>query len=220
MVYAKFLQMIVHSTQAQVDMQPFVCLWCGADAKTVLFALPDGSKEAVGLVAVRPQAHEAAAGLAAAAQAGGFGHLELGQQFARIQRLKIAVGLGEGFGNGLVFLRQHAAGGIDQSPQALEELVAKQTAILQSAARLLKSGGRLIYATCSVLREENEAIAEAFGAANPDFKPLPAADLLDGLKVDGAAALCAGGEDQRLYLRLWPHRHSTDGFFAAVWSRA
>ena len=59
----------------------------------MLFALPDGSKEAVGLVAVRPQAHEAAAGLAAAAQAGGFGHLELGQQFARIQRLKIAVGL-------------------------------------------------------------------------------------------------------------------------------
>ena len=47
------------------------------------------------------------------------GTFELGQQFARIQRLKIAVGLGEGFGNGLVFLRQHAAGGIDQAPTRL-----------------------------------------------------------------------------------------------------
>jgi 16S rRNA (cytosine967-C5)-methyltransferase len=59
-----------------------------------------------------------------------------------------------------------------QSPKSVQELVAKQTAILQSAARLLKPGGRLVYATCSVLPQENEAIAEAFTAANPDFTPL------------------------------------------------
>lgn len=106
-----------------------------------------------------------------------------------------------------------------QSAKAIEELTAKQTAILQSAARLVKSGGRLVYATCSVLPEENEAIAEAFGAANPDFVLQDAADLLDGLKVEGADALCAGGENGRRYLRLWPHRHATDGFFAAVWNR-
>ena len=106
-----------------------------------------------------------------------------------------------------------------QSPKAVEELTAKQTAILQSAARLVKSGGRLVYATCSVLPEENEAIAEAFAAANPDFVLQDAAGLLDGLKVEGADALCAGGEDGRRYLRLWPHRHATDGFFAAVWNR-
>jgi 16S rRNA C967 or C1407 C5-methylase (RsmB/RsmF family) len=52
-----------------------------------------------------------------------------------------------------------------QSPQAVQELVAKQTAILDSAARLLKPGGRLVYATCSLLPQENEAIAEAFTAA-------------------------------------------------------
>ncbi|QNK65338.1 RsmB/NOP family class I SAM-dependent RNA methyltransferase [Variovorax sp. PAMC26660] len=106
-----------------------------------------------------------------------------------------------------------------QSLKSVEELTVKQTAILQSAARLVKSGGRLVYATCSVLPEENEAIAEAFAAANPDFEPQDAAELLQGLKVEGFEALCAGGADGRRYLRLWPHRHSTDGFFAAVWNR-
>ena len=105
-----------------------------------------------------------------------------------------------------------------QSPKSVEELTAKQTAILQSAARLVKSGGRLVYATCSVLPEENEAIAEAFSAANPDFELQDAGPLLTGLKVEGAEGLCAGGEGTR-YLRLWPHRHATDGFFAAVWNR-
>jgi len=106
-----------------------------------------------------------------------------------------------------------------QSPKSVEELTVKQAAILQSAARLVKSGGRLVYATCSVLPEENEAIAEAFGAANPDFEPQNAAELLQGLKVEHFEALCAGGADGKRYLRLWPHVHSTDGFFAAVWNR-
>lgn len=107
-----------------------------------------------------------------------------------------------------------------QSPQAVQELCAKQAAILASAARLVKSGGRLVYATCSVLPGENEAIAEAFGAAHADFTPLAAGDLLAQLKVEGAVGLCSGGEDGQRYLRLWPHRHQTDGFFAAVWQRS
>ena len=106
-----------------------------------------------------------------------------------------------------------------QSPQALEELVAKQTAILESAARLLKPGGRLVYATCSILPQENEAIAEAFTAAHPDFVPLDAGEVLSQLKVEQAASLCSGGETGTAYLRMWPHRHQTDGFFAAVWTR-
>jgi 16S rRNA (cytosine967-C5)-methyltransferase len=76
-----------------------------------------------------------------------------------------------------------------------------------------------VYATCSVLPQENEAIAEAFSAANPDFAPLPVGEVLSGLKVIDAARLCSGGEDGQLYLRLWPHMHETDGFFAAVWQR-
>ncbi len=106
-----------------------------------------------------------------------------------------------------------------QSAQSVEELTAKQAAILQSAARLLKSGGRLVYATCSVLPQENEAIAEAFSTAHPDFEPEDAGQLLAALKVPGAEGLCAGGESGTRYLRLWPHTHATDGFFAAVWRR-
>lgn len=106
-----------------------------------------------------------------------------------------------------------------QSAKAVEELTAKQAAILQSASRLVKSGGRLVYATCSVLPEENEAIAEAFGAAHPDFEAQDAGELLASLKVEGAAGMCSGGDSGTRYLRLWPHRHDTDGFFAAVWKR-
>lgn len=106
-----------------------------------------------------------------------------------------------------------------QSPESVKELEQKQAAILRSAARLVKPGGRLVYATCSVLPEENEAIAEAFSAEHPDFRPAEAGELLAGLKVDRAATLAAGGEGGQRYLRLWPHRHATDGFFAAVWNR-
>jgi 16S rRNA (cytosine967-C5)-methyltransferase len=102
-----------------------------------------------------------------------------------------------------------------QSPKALEELQAKQGAILSGAARLLKPGGRLVYATCSLLAAENERVADAFSAAQADeFEPLSVQSLLEAAHVDGAAGLVSGP-----YLRLWPHRHQTDGFFAAAWRR-
>jgi 16S rRNA (cytosine967-C5)-methyltransferase len=102
-----------------------------------------------------------------------------------------------------------------QSPKAVEELQAKQAAILAGAARLLKPGGRLVYATCSLLAGENEQIAEAFTAAHgADFTPLPALEALQAARVDDPAPLLAGP-----YLRLWPHLHQTDGFFAAIWQR-
>ena len=106
-----------------------------------------------------------------------------------------------------------------QNMQSVEEMAVKQAAILQSASRMLKSGGRIVYATCSVLPQENEAIAEAFLAANPDFVPLSVGEVLAELKVEGAASLCTGGDNGQRYLRLWPHRHATDGFFAAVWQK-
>ena len=102
-----------------------------------------------------------------------------------------------------------------QSPKALEELKVKQTAILDSAARLLKPGGRLVYATCSVIPDENEGIADAFTAAHPDFVPLNAAEALSSAGVENAANLVTPAG----HLRLWPHQHSTDGFFAAVWQK-
>ena len=104
-----------------------------------------------------------------------------------------------------------------QSPQSVQEMTVKQAAILQSAARLLKPGGRLVYATCSLLPQENEEIARAFTQANKEFTPLAAGEILSNLKITDAAQLCSGGEGGMDYLRLWPHRHRTDGFFAAAW---
>lgn len=106
-----------------------------------------------------------------------------------------------------------------QSPEGVKEMNGKQASILAAAAKLLKPGGRLVYATCSVLPAENEEIAAAFSAAHPDFEAVPAADVLSRLKVEGAAGLCSGGPEGQQYLRLWPHRHATDGFFAAIWVR-
>jgi 16S rRNA (cytosine967-C5)-methyltransferase len=101
-----------------------------------------------------------------------------------------------------------------QKPEGIADVAATQTAILDSAARLLKSGGRLVYATCSMLPQENEDIANAFTAAHPDFVALPVLEELTRLKVAHADNLCSGH-----FLRLWPHRHGTDGFFAAIWVR-
>lgn len=107
-----------------------------------------------------------------------------------------------------------------QDMKAVEEMAAKQAAILQSAARLLKPGGRLVYATCSVLPQENEMIAQVFSEANADtFAALDVGQVLTDLKVEQAATLCSGGDSGQRYLRLWPHRHQTDGFFAAAWVR-
>ena len=102
-----------------------------------------------------------------------------------------------------------------QSPQSVQEMQVKQTAILAGAARLLKSGGRLVYATCSLLRAENEEIAAAFDASHGrEFEALPVAPLLEVANVAGFSDLVTGS-----YLRLWPHQHGTDGFFAAVWQK-
>jgi 16S rRNA (cytosine967-C5)-methyltransferase len=96
-----------------------------------------------------------------------------------------------------------------QGPQAIAELSEKQGRILATASRLVKPGGRLVYATCSILSEENEAVVEAFAAQRPEFKELSCGELLRGQRI--ALPLDAGDR-----LRLWPHLHGTDGFFAAA----
>ncbi len=92
----------------------------------------------------------------------------------------------------------------------ITELAAKQSRILNAAAKLLKPGGRLVYATCSILPEENEAVVDAFAAGHPEFKTLSCAELLAAQRIP---------LDTGERLRLWPHRHRTDGFFAAAFER-
>ena len=98
-----------------------------------------------------------------------------------------------------------------QTEAGLAELNAKQRAILESAASLVKPGGRLVYGTCSLLREENEDIVVSFLASHADFHLVPAREVLarQGLKIPGCEE----------YLHLYPHIHGTDGFFAAVMER-
>lgn len=96
-----------------------------------------------------------------------------------------------------------------QEEQGLDNLVSLQARILASAARLVKPGGRLVYATCSMLPEENEEQVAAFLAAHPAFRAVPlqeAAPQLTSLSHSD-------------YLSLTPARHDTDGFFAAVMQR-
>jgi 16S rRNA (cytosine967-C5)-methyltransferase len=97
-----------------------------------------------------------------------------------------------------------------QSPESVTELTQIQHNILESAARLVKAGGRLMYATCSLLVEEDESIVAAFLSAHPDFHLLPAGEVLAAQNV----ALEMGD-----YLRLDTALHGTDGFFAAVMER-
>ena len=94
-----------------------------------------------------------------------------------------------------------------QSENAIAELAAKQRAILAAAAALVKPGGRLVYATCSFLRTENQDVVDTFLIAHPRFSLLPANDVLKQQHI----ALDTGE-----FLQLYPHRHGCDGFFAAV----
>ncbi len=97
-----------------------------------------------------------------------------------------------------------------QSPESVAELTRKQAAILTAAARMVKPGGRVVYATCSLLHDENEAIVEAFLADNPAFALVDCDSVLAQQNI----ALATGK-----YLRLTPQQHGTDGFFAAVMVR-
>lgn len=98
------------------------------------------------------------------------------------------------------------------TPEDLEMHATRQKTLLERFATMVKPGGRLIYGTCSVLREEDEAVVEDFLAKHPDFTVRPVADEL-GPELGGK--LGPGP-----YLKLAPHSHGTDGFFGAILVRA
>lgn len=92
--------------------------------------------------------------------------------------------------------------------ELLQEHVARQKTLLARFATLVKPGGRLIYGTCSVLREENEGVIEDFLGKHPEFSVMPASEELG---EELGAKVTRNG-----FLRLFPHKHGTDGFFGAI----
>jgi 16S rRNA (cytosine967-C5)-methyltransferase len=136
-----------------------------------------------------------------------------GENDIRIKRLagKIDRVLVDAPCSGLGTLRRNPDLKWRQTPTSVAELSRKQADILAGAARLVKPGGRLVYATCSILAEENEAVVDAFLAAHADFSRLSAAETLAKQDI---AIECG------IDLRLQPHVHGTDGFYAAVMERA
>ncbi|MFZ8943252.1 MAG: RsmB/NOP family class I SAM-dependent RNA methyltransferase [Methylophilaceae bacterium] len=92
----------------------------------------------------------------------------------------------------------------------LHEIVKKQKKILDAASNLCKKGGYLLYATCSILNDENEEIVESFLQKRSDFKAIPYFEILENIKVD---------TKKSNYLKLFPHQHGTDGFFGAIMER-
>jgi 16S rRNA (cytosine967-C5)-methyltransferase len=99
--------------------------------------------------------------------------------------------------------------------QDLAELLAKQASILDRASRLVKPDGKLVYATCSLLPEENEAQVFGFLDRRKDFTLVPLAEAWSGVVPGASPVPCEGP-----FLSLTPARHGTDGFFAAVLRRS
>ena len=98
-----------------------------------------------------------------------------------------------------------------QTPEGVADLVRKQQEILSGAARLVKAGGRLVYATCSILPQENEDVIAAFLAAHEDFLPISAAHVMQQQQIP---------LDTGEALRLTPFDHDTDAFYAVVLERS
>lgn len=132
---------------------------------------------------------------------------------SKLQRLtnKIDCVLVDAPCSGLGTLRRNPDLKWRQTPTSIADFTRKQASILASAAQLVKPGGRLVYATCSLLEAENQAIIADFLAQHRQFNLRPAASALAKQKIN---------LDTGDYLSLWPHQHGTDGFFAALLERA
>jgi 16S rRNA (cytosine967-C5)-methyltransferase len=114
--------------------------------------------------------------------------------------------------SGLGTIRRNPGNKWRVSPGFVEHISRQQGKLLEQWSPHLKPGGRLVYATCTLLRQENEEVVENFLSGHAEFKLVSPSCLLSQWKLEGLS--------QDKYLYLYPHQHGTDGFFAAVMTRA
>jgi 16S rRNA (cytosine967-C5)-methyltransferase len=125
----------------------------------------------------------------------------LGQWHGKIDRVLVDAPC-----SGSGTLRRHPE--LKRQPADIDLLQKQQISILNAAAKLVKTGGRLVYATCSLLKQENDDVVAAFLAQHREFHILPINEVLTRLQIPLTMR-----DDT---LKLLPHRHGTDGFFACV----
>ena len=113
-------------------------------------------------------------------------------------------------------LRKHDAAFEDWSPDTVAMCARRQAEILDSAAALLRPGGRLVYSTCTFSPEENEGSIAGFLARHPEFSVEPAEAQGAALFAPGHPEWADGNPDLAKTLRLWPHRLKGEGHFAAI----
>ena len=106
-----------------------------------------------------------------------------------------------------------------QTAEQVAELTAMQAKILEAAAPLVRPGGVLVYATCSLLAQENGDIQQAFSAAHPEYEVVDPVQQLAAVGIDLPADAVSRSAEGLPGLQLLPHRHNTDGFFAAIWRK-
>jgi 16S rRNA (cytosine967-C5)-methyltransferase len=181
----------------------------GAGGKTLALAMLMRGTGRVYAMDVSAKRLAAAAPRAARAGITNVHALVLGDDDARARRLagKLDRVLVDAPCSGFGTLRRNPDLKWRHGPEAIAELAKKQREILAAAARLVRPGGRLVYATCSILQDENDAVVDDFQRQHTDFRPLSCAEALAAQRI----ALDTGER-----LRLLPHLHGTDGFFAAV----
>lgn len=108
--------------------------------------------------------------------------------------------------------RRNPGAKLTVTEQYVRSLCAIQHNILLHAARFVRPSGRLVYSTCSLLQSENESVVERFLSERSDFRIVPAATIL---RTAGVPI-----ETDNDTMTLFPHRHSTDGYFAAAMERS
>ncbi len=125
---------------------------------------------------------------------------ELGQFYQSADRVLVDAPC-----SGLGTLHRHADARWRQSEAAIADLSKLQSALLAEAARCVKPGGTLVYATCTLHPAENEAVIEAFCQAHPSWRIVP-----PGPSFGAGLEIAPQG-----WIKVWPHRSAMDGFFMA-----